>query len=112
MSFDSRLLHTLTIERPTDGIVDGYNNPTTTYAELATVAGLVQPKNAREVAQLNQAGATVSTYTIYTRPTEIQPSDRVRVDAGPMAGTYEVDGVRDAAGLGHHYEIDARMVAV
>jgi hypothetical protein len=112
MSFDSRMRHVLIIERPTDGAVDDYNQPTVTYATLASVPGLVQPKNAREVMQLNQAGAVVSTHTIYLRPTEIQPSDRVRVAAGPMAGTYEIDGVRDAAGLGHHYEIDARMVAV
>lgn len=112
MSFDSRLLHEIVIERPTDGAVDEYNQPTTTYATLATVRGLVQPKSVREIAQLNQAGATVSTHTIYLRPTEIQPSDRVMVAAGAMAGTYEIDGVRDAAGLGHHYELDCRMVAV
>lgn len=112
MSFDSRLRHTFIIERPTDGAVDEYNQPTTTYATLASVPGLMQPKDVREVAQLNQAGATVSTHTGYLRPTEIQPSDRVRIASGVMAGTYEIDGVRDAAGLGHHYELDCRMVAV
>lgn len=112
MSFDGRLVHTLVIERPTDGAVDEYNQPTTTYAPLSEVPGLVQPKTAREVAQLNQAGAVVSTFTIYLRPTEVQPSDRVTVVDGGMAGTYEIDGVRDAAGIGHHLELDARMVAV
>jgi hypothetical protein len=112
MSFDSKLLHTFVIERPTDGVVDEYNQPTTTYATLASVPGLMQPKRVNELAQLNQAGATVSTHTGYLRPTEIQPSDRVRIASGPMAGTYEIDGVRDAAGLGHHYELDCRMVAV
>lgn len=112
MSFDSRLLHTLIIERPTDGAVDDYNQPTRTYATLATVPGLIQPKKVEEVAQLNQAGVVVSTHTIYLRPTEIQPSDRVVVATGGMAGSYEIDGVRDAAGIGHHLELDARMVAV
>lgn len=110
MGFDSRLLHTLIIERPTPGAVDDYNQPATTYATLASVPGLVQPKTVREVAQLNQAGAVVSTHTIFLRPTEIQPSDRVRVATGGMAGTYEIDGVRDAAGLGHHLELDCRTV--
>lgn len=112
MSFDSLMRHMFIIERPTDGAVDAYNNPTTTYATLATVPGRMQPKNVREVAALNQAGATVSTYTGYVRPTEVQPSDRIRIASGAMAGTYEIDGVRDAAGMGHHYEIDCRMVAV
>lgn len=112
MSFDSRLLHTLVIERPTDGAVDEYNQPTTTYATLATVPGLIQPKKVEEVAALNQAGATVSTHTAYLRPTEIQPSDRVRIASGNMAGTYEIDGIRNAAGIGHHLECDVRMVAV
>lgn len=112
MSFDDRLIHTLVIERPTDGTVDDYNQPTTTYAALATVPGLIQPKTAREVAQLNQAGAVVSTHTAYLRPTEVQPSDRLLIAAGDMAGTYEIDGIRNAAGIGHHLEADCRMVAV
>ncbi len=112
MSFDSRLIHTLILERPTDGTVDDYNQPTTAYATLASVPGLVQPKTADEVAQLNQSGVVVSTYTIYLRPTEIQPSDRVLVASGGMAGTYEIDGVRDEAGLGHHLKLDCRQVAV
>lgn len=112
MSFDNRLVHDLVIERSTDGAVDDYNQPTVSWATLASVKGLVQPKSAREVAQLNQAGATVSTYTIYLRPTEIQPSDRVTIAAGPMAGTYEIDGIRNASGINHHLEADARMVAV
>lgn len=112
MSFDDRLVHSLVIERATAGAVDDYNQPTRTYATLATVPGLVQPKTAREVTQLNEAGAIVSTHTAYLRPTEIQPSDRIRIATGNMAGTYEIDGIRNAAGIGHHLEIDCSMVAV
>lgn len=111
MSFDSRLVHSLVIEREAAGTVDEYNQPTQTWSTLSEVPGLLQPKTAREVAQLNQAGAVVSTHTIYMRPTEVQPADRIRVVVGPP-GTYQIDGVRDAAGLGHHLEIDARMVEV
>lgn len=106
------LLHDLIIERAADGAVDDYNNPSRTWSTLAEVKGLIQPKTAREVAQYNQAGAVVSTYTIYLRPTEIQPADRVRIASGPMAGTYEIDGIRNAAGVNHHLEADCRMVEV
>lgn len=102
--------HVLVIERATPGAADDYNQPTRTYATLATVPGLIQPKTAREVAQGNEAGAVVSTHTAYLRPTDVQPSDRLRIAAGGMAGTYQIDGVRNAAGLGHHLEIDCRQV--
>jgi hypothetical protein len=112
VSIDDRFVHTLIIERATDGAVDDYNNPTRTWSTLSTVKGLIQPKTAREVAQFNQAGAVVSTFTIYLRPTEIQPADRVRTDDAPVAGTYEIDGVRNEAGLNHHLKADCRMVQV
>lgn len=109
--FDSRLVHRLAIERATDGAVDEYNQPSRVWSTIAEVPGLIQPKTAREVAQLNQAGAVVSTFTIYLRPTEVQPSDRITAIVGPP-GTYEIDGVRDEAGLGHHLKADARQVEV
>lgn len=112
MSFDSQLIHSLIIERATDGAVDEYNQPSRTWTTLSEVPGLVQPKTAREVAQLNQAGAVVSTYSIYLRPTEIQPADRIRVVDDGVAGTYEVDGIQNQAGRNHHLRADARMVAV
>lgn len=110
MSFDSRMIHRLVIERASDGAVDEWNQPAQTWATLSEVRGLVHPKSVREVAQLNEAGAVVSTHTIYMRPTEVEPADRIRFE--PDDGRrYEIDGVRDAAGIGHHLEIDARMVA-
>lgn len=112
MSFDSRLVHQLVIERAAPTVpptVDEWNNPIVTWATQATVAGLVQPKRAREVAQLNETGAVRATHTIYLRPTDLTEADRIRVVVGPP-GTYELDGIRDAAGLGHHLEIDAHTV--
>lgn len=111
MSFDDRLVHSFMIERPSPGAVDEYNQPTTTYATLATVPGLMQPTTAAEVAQLNQAGATLSRFKGYLRPTDLQQSDRVRIATDPMAGTYELDGdPQDEAGLGHHFKIFCSMV--
>jgi head-tail adaptor len=103
------MIHTLAIERSTPGSEDDYGQPSQTYAVLATVQGLVQPKSYREVALTSQGGAVVSDHTIYLRPTDLQEADRIRFE--PDDGRrFEVYGVRDAAGLGHHLEVDARMV--
>lgn len=106
MTFDARLIHTLVVERATAGAVDDYGHPARTYATLSTVKGLVQPKSYREVALTSQAGAVVSTHTAYLRPTDIQEADRILYGSA----RYEVSGVRDAAGIGHHYEVDLRLV--
>lgn len=103
-------IHSLVIQRATDGAVDEYNNPTRTWATLATVPGLVQPKTARELAQLNQAGPVLSTFTILLLPTDIAPADRITVAAGAMAGTYELDGIRNVGGFNLQLEADAHMV--
>jgi hypothetical protein len=106
MSFDSRLLHTLVIERATPGPEDDYGHASRTYSALATVPGLVQPKAYREVALTSQGGAVISTHTIFMRPTDLQEADRI-LYGGHL---YEITGVRDAAGLGHHYEVDAKLI--
>ncbi len=111
-----RLIHSLAILRGTvtdDPLTNDENNQPTRSpdAVLDTVRGLVQPKSVREVAQLNQAGAVVSDHTIYLYPTDLREADRIRFD--PDDGRrYEVRGVRDAAGIGHHLEVDAEMVTI
>jgi SPP1 family predicted phage head-tail adaptor len=101
--------HSLVIERATDGAVDDYNMPAQTWATLETVRGLVMPKTAEEVAQLSQGGPVASDHTIFLYPTDVQEADRIRFD--PDDGrTYQIDAVRDAAGQGHHLELDAHVV--
>jgi head-tail adaptor len=108
MSFDSRLVHEVAIERATPGTVDDYNQPSLTYATIATVPALVQPKSGRERAQLNEAGAVKAEYRIYLRPTDITEGDHlIKQDSGEV---YEIGFVADAAGIGHHLEIDATRV--
>ena len=103
------LRHRLVIERVTNGAVDDRNMPAQTWATLAEVPGLVQPKSAKELAQLSQGGPVSSDHTIFLMPTDLRESDRIRFD--PDDGRrYEVVGVRDAAGWGHHLEVDATMV--
>lgn len=109
MSFDGLLIHKLAVERATSGALDEYGQPTRTYATLATFRGRVEAKSAREVAQLNQAGAVVSDHTLRTRPRDLRESDRIRFD--PADGRlFEITGIRDMAGAGHHLTVDLTLV--
>ena len=98
--------HTLTIQRSTDGAADDRGVALQTWADLADVPGWVQPKGARELAQLSQAGPVTSTTTIYLWPCDVTEADRL-VYSGD---TYQISGIRDEAGMGHHLKLDARLV--
>lgn len=98
--------HVVTIERATAGSRDDYGHPTQTWTAQTGVQAWVQPKSARDLALLSQGGPVVSDYTIFTHATDISESDRIVFGAQ----TYQIDGVRDAAGIGHHLEIDAHKV--
>jgi SPP1 family predicted phage head-tail adaptor len=103
------LRHTLVIERATAGTEDERGMPAQTWTALATVRGSVQPRSAREMAQLSQGGPVASDLTIYLLPTDVKAADRIRFD--PDDGLrFQVDGVRDAAGAGRHLELDAHVV--
>jgi hypothetical protein len=113
----SRLLHALTIERPVYGADDEYGQPTRTYQTLSTVRGLPQPKSLREMAAVHQAGSIVGDWTVFLNPTDLDAADRIVHDpalCGAVndlpAGVLEPTGVRNAAGVGHHLEVDARWV--
>ena len=109
MSFEGLLIHKLAVERATSGALDGYGQPSRTYATLATFRGRIEPKSAREVGLLSQAGAVVSDHTLYTRPRDIRESDRIRFD--PADGRlFEITGIRDTAGSGHHLSVDLQLV--
>ena len=107
------LVHSLAIVRTnrSDAVADRdeYGQPTTTTTSVTTTRGLVQPKSAREVALISQAGDVVSDHTIFLPPVDVIGADYLRFD--PDDGRrYEVTGVRDAAGIGHHLEVDARLI--
>jgi head-tail adaptor len=113
VSFDDRMIHSLAIVRTpfVDTLAgrDEYGQPVRGTPVATTVRGLIQPKSAREMAQFNQAGATVSDHTIFMRPTNVIGADYIRFE--PDDGRhFQIVGVRDAAGLGHHLEIDANLV--
>ena len=102
-----RYPHSLTIERATEGALDDYRMPAQTWATLTTTPGWVQPKSATDMAMMSQGGPVSSTHTIYLPVIDLRESDRIMYDGKQ----YEVVGVRDAAGIGHHLEVDATLVA-
>jgi hypothetical protein len=109
MSFEGLLIHSLVVERATSGALDEYGQPSRTYATLATFRGRIEPKSAREVAQLNGAGVVVSDHTLYARPRDLRESDRIRFE--PADGQlYEITGIRDSAGAGHHLTVDLTLI--
>ncbi|HEY8819054.1 MAG TPA: head-tail adaptor protein [Candidatus Limnocylindrales bacterium] len=80
------------------------------WTTLATVPGLIQPKTATEVAIQSQGGAEMTDTVVYLSPMDITAADRIHRAADTSGPFYEVTGVRDAGGHGHHLEVDARLV--
>ena len=103
-----RLPHSVTIQRSSDGSDDDRGVAVQTWATLAVTPAFVQPKSAKELAQLSQSGPVTATHTIYLYPTDITEADRIAYDGL----TYELDGIRDEAGLSHHLRCDAHTVEI
>lgn len=120
MSFAALLTHTVTIERPGSvdpDVVDEYGHPVEASPTTSTAKAAIQPKRATEVAQTTQAGVAVSDHRIFLLPTTLTTADAILHDASdcPMSpdlpdARYEVVGVPNAAGLGHHLEVDAKLI--
>lgn len=106
MPIASRFRQSLRIERPTSGSLDAYHQPTRTYSTLATVPGLIQPLSAKEIALLSQAGPVVSQHRGYITPRDITTADRIVADDR----TYEITGIADAGGVGHHLELALTLI--
>jgi len=100
------LNHSVTVERSGDGSLDERGNPTQTWSTYVETKASIQPKTVDELAQLSQAGPVRGDWTIYMYPAGVIEADRI-VDGSRV---FEVMGVRDAAGVGHHDEIDAQLV--
>lgn len=109
MSFAGRLVHTLVIERATSGTVDADGQPTRTYAAIATVPGLIEPKSVLERAQANQAGVVIGDYTIHVYPTDVAEADYILDATGRV---FQIRGIRNYDfGGSPHLELDALEVA-
>lgn len=121
MSFASLLRHVVRIDRQV-AVLDG---GLPTYDELgqpvtATVAQgewrcRIEPKTAREVALLSQAGAVVADHIIFGYPVALAEGDRlVELDhpgGTPTTREFEVQTIDDAGGAGHHLEVGGHRIA-
>jgi hypothetical protein len=127
MPIESMLTHRVSLVRKV-AVLDDEGDPATDEFGQAIVvedaepgiAVAIQPKTAREVAAFHGAGAAISTHTIFAVHRGITTADAIahEPDACPMPaaqdlprGRYELVGIPDAAGVGHHMELDAVLVA-
>jgi hypothetical protein len=109
MSFAARLVHSLTIVRTTfDFSTESeYGQPEQTVTTLP-VAGLVQPKTAREMADSRGAGSEVADHTIFLLPQLLYGSDSI-LDTGGQR--YQITDIRSFEfGRTPHLEVDAVAV--
>lgn len=87
--------------------LDDYGQPVMAPTTVATVAGLIQPRKATEVALASQAGAVIGGHVGYLRPL----AGLTTADWIEYGGVrYDILSMPDAAGLGHHLELDLRAV--
>ncbi len=109
MGFDDRLLHQLTIHRNiATGAVDDYGQPVTAPVTIATVAGLIQPRRAREVALASQEGVVLGELAGYIRPLPgLTTHDWIERDGI----RYDILSIADAGGIGHHWELGLQAVS-
>lgn len=101
------LKDTLVIERAAAGAADDYGQPVLAWAPVATVAGLVQPKSAREMALTSQEGAEIADHTIYLAVCDVTAADRIK-NSPDDGRIFELTAVRNS--MGHHLECDARAI--
>ena len=118
MSFGSRLTHTVSIVRKADAhTLDDYGQPVTSDDVIATVKAAIQPRRENEQAAVSQAGPAIANYVIFMFPTDLTTADAIVHDQDicPLTndlptGRFELQGVPNAAGLGHHLEVQARLI--
>lgn len=77
------------------------------------IPALIQPKSARERAAPTGEGANVGNFRIYLPIVDVGPDDVLRKDSGTngdpdadLDGDYRILFVGNAAGMGHHLEVD------
>jgi hypothetical protein len=122
LSFLSLLTHTVHIERDDDAETeDDYGTGETTVSVGEDFKADIQPRSAREIAASSQAGAPLSEYTIFMLPRVLSPGNRIIHDTAGCGLpdsrdfgdiVFEIDGIRNATGRGHHLEVDVRAVGI
>jgi hypothetical protein len=120
VSFAALLDHKVHILRSiSTGTEDDEGHQTTTNAVGQEFSAAIQPRSAREVALSTQDGAVIGTHVIYVEPRVLTGGDVIihdtvlcpKADAVDMPdGRFEIVGIRNATGRGHHLEIDAQSI--
>lgn len=112
MTIAAQLRQSLAIITPTAaGALDAYGQPLLGEPLVRLVRGLIFPKTTRELALASQAGAEVSTHTVFVLPPSVVGAAYVRLE--PDDGDrFWVTGVRDYPfGPNAHVELDVRRIA-
>lgn len=122
MTFDSLLDHHVYVTRDVEtGADDDYGHPVTMPEIGELFAAALQPKGVREVAAATANGATVGDWRIFCRPRLLTTADAIIHDTdrcpkppGQDLPTlrFEITGIHNGAGRGHHLEADARAIGV
>ena len=107
--------HSLVVVRPDhSGALDAEGAdlgvPTGAERVSASFVGLIQPKSGRERATATGEGPSVGAFRIYLPIRDLGPDDVLRKTGTPdsdLNGDYRVIFVGNAAGMGHHLEVDA-----
>lgn len=118
MSFAARLTHTVSIIRQDKtGAESDYGHPVTEDQVLSTVKAAIQPRNGREADLVSQGGPAVGDHVIFLLPTDLTTADAILHDhlacpvtADMPSARFEIEVIRNAAGLGHHLEVDVTLV--
>src|SRR3954470_13610144 len=105
------MVHPLAIVTPVQAAPasdDEYGQPVAGTPAVVKVNGMVQPKTARELAQVNQAGAEFSDHTIYLLPRHMTGAAYIRDE--PHAGRrFDIVGIRSFEfGSAPHLEVDVK----
>lgn len=120
MSFASLLDHRVYLSRDVaSGGDDDYGQPQTVVEVGELFPAALQPKSVRDVAAVSSAGVAIGDWTIYIAPRVVTTADAVIHDTAlcPKAderdlptGRFEITGIRNETGRGHHLALDARLV--
>lgn len=96
---------------------DDRGHPVATRTLLGTFSGLVQPRSARERVSVPGVDANIGTHRIFVERAALElPVDsdmevqKVGTVDPDLNGAYRLNAVGNAAGQGHHVEIDADLV--
>src|SRR5512144_2422479 len=111
MPIGDRLIHSLTIVTPsTTGAVDEYGQPVAGDPTTVNVPGLIQPKTAREIALISQAGAQLSDHVVFLQPQALSNAAYIRTN--PDDGDrFEIVGIRYFNfGRDPHLEVDCKRL--